>query len=109
MLTCVINDALRTCSNFPWDFRTGRLVCAAGRIYWHATACQHIKHFYNRGWPVTLSALASRLRRERPNAPDAEIRAELVEMITRGLADGDPAYLDLLHNLIVEKLLEDGE
>jgi hypothetical protein len=65
--------------------------------------------FYYRGWTVTLSALASRLRRERPNAADAEIRAELVEMITRGLADGDPAYLDLLHNLVVEKLLEDGE
>lgn len=57
---------------------------------------------------MTLSALVSRLRRDRPNATDIEIRAEMVEMIRRGLADDDPAYVDMLHNIVVERLLADG-
>jgi hypothetical protein len=58
---------------------------------------------------VILSALASRLRRERPTATDDEIRAELIEMIKRGLVEDDPAYVDLLHNMVVERLLADEE
>jgi len=32
----------------------------------------------------------------------------MVEMIRRGLADDDPAYVDMLHNIVVERLLADG-
>ena len=59
--------------------------------------------------PVTLSALVDRLRRDRPNATDFEVRAELIERIKRGLADDDPAYVDLLHNLVMDRLLVDGD
>jgi len=58
---------------------------------------------------VILSALANRLRRDRPDATDAEFRAELIEMIKRGLAEDDPAYVDLLHNMVADRLLADAE
>lgn len=57
--------------------------------------------------PVILSALANSLRRDRPDATDTEVRAALVEMIQRGLAEDDPAYVDLLHNMVAERLFED--
>jgi len=59
--------------------------------------------------PVILSALANSLRRDRPSATDTEVCAGLVEMIKRGLAEDDPAYVDLLHNMVADRLLGEGE
>lgn len=58
---------------------------------------------------MNLSALANNLRRDRPAATDTEVRAALVEMIRRGLAEDDPAYVDLLHNMIAARWFEDGQ
>lgn len=58
---------------------------------------------------MTLSALMNRLRRDSPTATDTEIRVELVEKIRHGIAEGDPAYVDLLQNLVAESLFSDGK